>query len=88
MTAPGGRGAQLWNGRPPQPSGSRPRLKREEGDPPYAARSAAGVSGVPTPDYPEMPGSPAASGGTPARRCTSAAVTGPRAAALTGVPLT
>jgi len=41
VTAPGGRGAQLGNGRPPQHSGSRPRLKREEGDPPYAERFAA-----------------------------------------------
>ncbi len=32
----------------------------------------------------QWPGSPAACGGTSARRCTSAAVTGPRAAGLTG----
>jgi len=40
-TARGGRGAKLRNGRPPQHSASRPRLKREEGDPPYAQRATA-----------------------------------------------
>ena len=35
----------------------------------------------------QWPGSPAACGGTSARRGTSAAVTGPRAAALPGIPL-
>jgi len=38
LGAPGG-GRERW--RPPQHSASRPRLKREEGDPPYAQRAAA-----------------------------------------------
>ena len=35
-------GGTTWNGRPAQPSGSRPRLKREHGDPPRTAHRGFG----------------------------------------------
>ena len=49
-----------------------------------AERSSAGVSGVRPPTLRMWPGSPAWGGGSPPRRCTSGALTGPPLAALTG----